>query len=126
MTKLMCQKVGCEEQAQFAPKVCVPTIGRSTKDSPLQAVIGLVVCKRHIKDLKAVDFLLPKPGQENVLRRLFAMQAQSYRQSPPDFFRAFIEPVSIDSSEYQTFQRMSGALPPKPPKATHEPPSRVQ
>lgn len=126
MTLLLCQKVDCPERAKFAPKLCVPTLGRSVNDSPLETIIGLVLCKRHLKELRPRDFLVIKPGEPNALRKLFEMQSQSYRQAPPDFFRAFFEPVDIHGSQYQTFMRMSGEMPPKPPKAAHEAPEKIQ
>lgn len=104
----MCDRDGCSEPASHAPKLCVPATGRPIDThQPLAIIFGLQCCRKHVDEMKAETFL-----SEPQVKMMFEMAARaSCAQSgvdyiAPDFDRAFIEKIRIDSMEFLNFMRI--------------------
>lgn len=109
MTK--CEFKGCESPARYAPKLMVPATGIPIDlHNPLAAICSLPLCDIHISEITAKDILAGQfdgSGEQIVdpLKDIFRIAARSVGGQPPDFERAFIRKVRIDSDEYKTFER---------------------
>lgn len=104
---MICCREGCDLDARWAPKLCVPAAGYAIeRHEPLQALVGLALCTYHIADLKPADLLGGPIGADDAggerLRQVFRVMAGKV---PPDFERAWIARVSVNSPEFRTLQQ---------------------
>lgn len=96
-----CAHTGCGRPATHAPKICVPATGWPIDlHQPLSAILMLKVCRQHVAEAfhPTENF---KPGSP--LRTVFEVLARG--KVPPDFARAFVTPIRLDSDEFQSFER---------------------
>lgn len=98
MTK--CDFKGCANAPEFAPRVNVPFKGISLdQQKPLEAYIGLRLCLLHVNGVKIEDF--------NNLEPLFDQLVKSQNLPDtlqPDWGRAWISKIKLDSKEYMEFE----------------------
>lgn len=98
---IFCSREHCAAEARWVPKVCVPATGYPIAGhTPLSCIIGLPLCGACIDTLGVGDLLGPTP-QGGEFREAFAIAAG---RVPPDFSRAFMARVSLNSPEYAAFQ----------------------
>lgn len=92
-----CQRLGCKETATHAIKLCVPGVG-DPEAAPARGamLIGLVVCEHHIDEADAAPFF--ECNGETLRPLLTVMMAGG---PPPDFDRAYVSGVSMESEEYR-------------------------
>lgn len=99
-----CQRKGCDKQAKFGVKLCVPAMGWSIdQHNPLAVLVGFEVCKEHF------DEIIPKEWiKDDRMKELFriAARARGSDAVPPDFERVFKRSVPIDSKEWLDFLKM--------------------
>lgn len=97
---IICCHVDCQLEAKWAPKLCVPATGVPIDThNPLKIIMSIPVCDDHIGEMRAPDFLSHDPR----LKGIFEMMARG--RAAPDFERAFIQRVSLNSSEYKIFRK---------------------
>lgn len=102
---MKCSKSGCLAKATKVPVLCVPRKGIPLDlQRPIKATIDIPCCDRHIGEPTVRDLLSP------AMRRLFTAQTLATTiTNPPDFDRAYIEPVSMDSIRYEDAMRQKKA-----------------
>ena len=99
MTK--CDSKGCAHAPLYAPKINVPLEGMSLDQSPpLEAILGLRLCDRHIGEVAVKDF----SNMEPLFEQLASGQTAGLKI---DWSRAFFSKVKIDSDEYKKFEGMA-------------------
>lgn len=107
-----CQRQGCTRRARMALTVNVPARGWPLAlHQPIRLVIGVRLCKEHAREARAEDMLgignhydKARPGAHAELRRM--IEALTQDRAPPDYERAFVSPISIESEEFQNFVAM--------------------
>lgn len=108
---IKCDHRGCLSPARWAPKLCVPAQGIPIDlHKPLSALASLPLCDIHIAEIKAQDMLGGKfdgtaLGNEP-MKEIFRTTVRAIGGVAPDFDRAFIQKVRLDSDEYSSFKRM--------------------
>lgn len=95
---LVCYRDGCSATATCAPKICVPVSAGVGPTGPLESVVGIPLCDRHLGELRVADFLAAAPGAPS-LRGAFVLMAG--RHACPNFARAHVERVDLDSEEWR-------------------------
>ncbi len=93
-----CQTTGCITRAQYAPKICVPAKGYAVElNKHVSVIVGLTLCEDHMVTLE--------PG--SLLNRHLVAIIDGFCRGkvPPDYARAFILPVMLDSNEYRMWER---------------------
>lgn len=96
-----CSTKECKHGAKFAPCICVPAQGwPMDAHAHLEAIMLLPLCESCIKEFKVDNFLGPEATVKgkNVMREIF--KTLTTGKMPPDFDRAYIKRVSINSKEY--------------------------
>lgn len=106
MTRINCDQVGCKQEAKYAPKICVPAMGWSiAMHQPLAAIMGLKLCEKHCRKFPAKDQFYNEETRET-WRTIFEIMARATGSSiPPDFERAFVTVVRLDSEEFLILER---------------------
>lgn len=99
---IVCSRSGCSVEAQGAPKICVPVSAGIGPTGPLEAVIGVPLCDRHLGELRVGDFLAEHASAAS-LRQSFVLMAGKH--STPNFASAFVERVDLDSDEWRAAVR---------------------
>jgi hypothetical protein len=95
---MKCGDSNCEAEATHMPKICVPATGWPIdQHNPISVVMGLKLCLKHTRAFRAKETLGLKG--EHTMRKVIEVMAKSYGGVPPDFARAFVQPISIDSPE---------------------------
>ena len=95
---MKCQRVGCDQGANYAPRIRVPMLGtRIEVVEPLKVVIGLELCRQHAVDCDLAKFL------SDDMKRLFQMAATD--KGLPDFKRAYMDAVKLDTDEYRELKK---------------------
>lgn len=108
---IKCDFKGCLSPARWTPKLMVPATGWPIDSHvPLAAICDLPLCDIHIAEITAKDMLagdLAGTAKTKVspLKEIFRIGAKSVGGVPPDFDRAFIRKVRLDSDEYRAFRR---------------------
>ncbi len=98
-----CGWKGCTRAGVFAPKICVPARGFAIDcHQPMTAILGLALCDEHVKATTPAVILSDK------LRELFMEITRSQGKARPDFDRAWVSPVSLNSNEYKRFEKQQG------------------
>ena len=79
--------------------ICVPPTGiaNDVENMAVKVIITLPLCRRHLQQVKAEDFLDHKNSN---FREVFEMMATG--RVPPDFQRAWIKRIRIGSIEYMS------------------------
>lgn len=96
-----CSSKDCPHGAKYAPAICVPAMGWPLEQHDhLEAMMLLPLCESCIKEFKADNFLGPEANVngKNAMREVFTILTKG--KVPPDFDRAYIKHVSINSKEY--------------------------
>jgi hypothetical protein len=98
---MKCSWSDCQAVATHLPKICVPALGHALEShQPLGAILNLPACLEHAKAFDVQEFLnLPAPKGGSTNRILFEILARG--KCPPDFDRAYVQPVPLDSEEAQ-------------------------
>lgn len=106
---MTCTRTGCGRPAAFAPKICVPAMGRAIgKHKPIEVAFTGGICGECMAGLTAADFLSPDDPAGAHLRQLVAIGAGGHVL--PDFGRAWVEALPLDGAEFAEVQRAtSGA-----------------
>lgn len=92
-----CNRQNCQEPGKWACKINIPAEGWAINShQPLSMMIGLEVCDTHFTEIKIEDFLTDdlKELAEKVLEG----------KQPPDFARAWMSRISINSPEFKKFK----------------------
>lgn len=99
---ILCSRNGCSRAAACAPKICVPVSAGVGPTGPLEAIVGLPLCDRHLGELRVADFLADTPGKPS-MRLSFVLMAG--RHASPNFARAHVVRVDLDSDEWRAAVR---------------------
>lgn len=102
---MKCDWQGCDAEATHNPKIMVPATGHAIDThQPLSAMFTLKCCLEHCKQFDVQGFLnQPSPKGHHTNKIIFEMLARG--RTAPDFERAFVQPVPMDSDEAKTFQK---------------------
>ena len=95
---------GCQHEAHFAPKLIVPARGYLNGAGEIEVFIGLEVCERHFDEVQP-DALL----QSADLRADLTRQHERRHLARPDFSRARVEKVSVNSRAFIDYKRKAQA-----------------
>jgi hypothetical protein len=99
MSQYPCQRQECLRPASMAITLNVPAKGFPISlHQPIRMVLGLRLCRHHARETTAEHLLTPELKG--------AIEALARGKAPPDFDRAFVSPISLDSDEYQHFAAM--------------------
>lgn len=99
---LTCQREGCTAEAKFAPKICVPAQGHAIDaHQPIGVVVGVKCCPTHLYQFPVQDMIAI-----GAIRFALMSLCQSHGRAAPDFARAFVEPVALESAEFAQFEAM--------------------
>jgi hypothetical protein len=91
---------GCRHEAHFAPKLIVPARGYLKGAGEIEVFIGLECCESHFDEVRP-DALLVSAD----LRADLARQHERRHLARPDFSRARIEKVSVNSRAFIEYKR---------------------
>jgi len=92
---MKCSWSDCQAVATHLPKICVPALGHALEShQPLGAILNLPACREHAKAFD-IEELLNLPVTK--FRIVFELLARG--KCPPDFDRAYVQPVPLDSEE---------------------------
>ena len=100
----ICEKLGCKRTAQVVPKLIVPysIAPNSHRDKPYGILLGAKLCRRCCRGLSAHD-QAAQPALVAYVQQCARVQAKKrglpYQE--PDFARAKIAVVRLDSIEYR-------------------------
>jgi len=95
-----CAKTGCLAVPEVAIKVNVPAKGHAIDThQPIGMFIGLKLCRHHGAECKISDFLSDQLKQ--------GVRAVASGRAAPDFKRAWLSTVEIDSPEFLQFEKMA-------------------
>lgn len=93
-----CKSKDCTHEASFIPRINVPAMHWPIDmHQPLQMFIDLPLCKHHIHEVKIKDFL------SDEIKEVFRIMTKG--RMPPDFERAYVSQVSVNSNEFKMFRR---------------------
>jgi hypothetical protein len=94
----LCSKIGCDAPAVCALQIRVPALGYSlASHSPLGLLTNIKACD---KCYAATD---PQEMLNEDIRAIFLHICRTEGKVPPDFTRAYLEPMALDSEEYLDF-----------------------
>jgi len=80
-----CQREGCPAMARWSPRLNVPAQGYALDaHQPMQVILCLKVCDRHMADLSAAELLAGDQLRDVIAAALIG-------RAPPDYDRAWIE-----------------------------------
>jgi hypothetical protein len=104
---ITCDITGCSELGSWSFKLCVPAEGHSPLSvAPLEAFIGVRLCRRHIEETNPGEWLDDDNGK---MRKVFVLMGGGrYR---PDFGKAYIKRISTMSPEYLRLEREGAGRP---------------
>lgn len=113
---IRCSTTDCPHGAKYAPKICIPATGWPIDmHKPIELVCGVKLCKECMDKMKADDWLGPeldKPenkGTGKNLREIVTIMTRGHM--PPDFDRAWIEPLLLSSKEFAEFEKGLNKVP---------------
>ena len=101
-----CISKDCPHGAKFAPRICVPAaLWPIDAHQPLSCIMGIELCEDCFNEIKPEHFFGPEVSKlPNNMRGMFELIAKG--KQAPDFDRAYIERVNINSKEYAQYQRL--------------------
>ena len=92
-----CSRSGCTKVGTHAPVVCVPAQGHAIEThNPLRCELPVPLCKDHFEEATAAELLTPQ------MREALTATTKAMRLAAPDFDRAFLRKMLVDSPEYRT------------------------
>ena len=107
---MKCDQTGCARPAVFAPEIFTPAEGRpqlhiATEYRPVRLMLRLTFCEQH------VDVVKPHMVLNDQMKARIEEHAKKTRPADfkPDFDRAWIWYVRINSDEYRKFVAMVDA-----------------
>lgn len=99
---MKCMHVDCELDATCAPKLMVPATGYALEaHQPMGLSMGAVICDAHFATLDAHEMLEKNPRLVEIFEHLAKDKA------PPDFKRAYLQRLAVDSEEFLVLQKAS-------------------
>lgn len=108
MSRAGCIREGCTAKATVAPRLNVPAQGWPIDmHRPMTAIVGMPLCEEHFKDVANLEGLKAALGNEikggDDLMGLIQATLLAAGKLPPDFDRAWVTRLSINSEEYKSF-----------------------
>jgi len=95
-----CHEVGCNRQARIVPLLLVPARGWPLAlHRPSRMIFNLPLCRDHFKAMNVADLV----NDDNKQAAIEAFTAGKIAH--PDFDRARLESLAIDSAEFAEFLR---------------------
>lgn len=108
-----CFEPDCPYAPVWAPKLRVPAKDWPLdQHNPLEIVLGITFCARCAPRFKRNKRLMQFLDENEPLREILEILTRSMQ--PPDFNRAYVELVALDSEEYLML-KSAGKIPPAPP-----------
>lgn len=105
-----CARNGCKREATHYPKVCVPATGFPIEGhQPLDCVVSLPCCIAHARKFDVNVFLNTPHPSNPALNFKSVFQVMAAGRTPPDFARAWVEPIPLTSELAQNLMKQSGA-----------------
>ena len=99
-----CDWKGCQNEATHFPQIMVPARGVPIDThQPLSMLIGLHCCLKHCRKFDVKSFL-STVGPDGLNTAMVSMQLLAAGRAAPDFKRAFVIPVSMESSAAKQFE----------------------
>lgn len=96
-----CRRAGCTAWATWVPKLNIPARGWAIDSHrPVTVIMNLEVCMAHFDAERMLADLLT-PDLKALIRE------QLVGRVPPDFDRAWISKVPVDSDEYRQFEEVA-------------------
>lgn len=93
-----CRKRGCGAGATHAVKLMVPAAGCPIPEhDPIEIVFGLGLCEACAIEIR----MDPSQIISKTLRGIVRQQARATGKADPDFSRAFVSLISLDSDEWK-------------------------
>lgn len=110
---MSCRHEGCAREATHAVRITVPPTGWPIEAGRnLTSVFGLKLCRDHALEMTADQFFCEATNEADgthKLRTVFTAMARAKgSQIPPDFDRAFVEPVRLDHPDARPLFDMDG------------------
>ena len=103
-----CARLECTAKATHTPKICVPGFSYPLKGhQPYQALLGLTLCMTHCKEIDVQQFLKDERLKD-------AIRVSARGGAPPDFTRAFLTIIALNSPEWREFQKAINNRKPEP------------
>lgn len=97
---MKCFHIGCSKSPRFAAKINIPLEGMPVMYSkPFGVLTNIGVCPYHTQALEVEEFL-----NENFIK--IVELANKGQKLKPDFSRAFISMVKLNSEEYRQFDQI--------------------
>ncbi len=117
-----CSGKDCPYGAKFAPCICVPATGwPMDTHEHLQAIMSLPLCESCFSAMTVENFLGMDEkilvNGKNLIRETF--KALTTGKMPPDFDRAYLKRVNINSVEYQQIKAATRDQASKDGKTVH-------
>lgn len=107
-----CQRQGCASPALYAVKISVPARGWPIEwHEPLSAILGLKLCHWHVKQFDLAPVVGKAAVPPTSLRPIFEAMARirGAGAPAPDFKRAYVTGVRLDSDEFRQFEAQAAA-----------------
>ena len=102
----ICEKVGCKRAAQVVPKLIIPYSVAPNSDPAKQygILLGAKLCRRCCRGLSALNQAAQPPLVAYVQQCARAQaKARGLPYQEPDFVRAKIAVIRLDSTEYRQY-----------------------
>lgn len=94
---MKCMHADCPNEATCAPKLMVPATDYALEvHQPLGLTLGVTLCDDHIGTVDAAEIVAKNPA----ITKIFEIMARG--KQPPDFARAYIQKIGLDSDEFKT------------------------
>lgn len=98
---MKCGMDKCEAEATHAVKVCVPATGWPINmHQPATLTVPFKCCRDHVRRFDIQEFFRLNPKLAEVFRILLKGKC------PPDFERAFVEPIPLDDPDLLKLESM--------------------
>jgi hypothetical protein len=99
---MKCMVQGCGMEADCAVGINVPAQGVAIdQHQPLRMVLGIALCFHHYDGLTVQEFVTDQ------LMEIFEVACQTSKRAPPDFHRAYLSKVALDSPEFLSVSKMA-------------------
>lgn len=100
---MKCAVKTCEDPASAAIVLNVPALGMPIREhDPVTMIIGLALCAACLQKEDAKEWFAPWPnGDPSPHRRIVEIQIKSRGLGTPDFDRAFVTGLSLESAEWK-------------------------
>lgn len=100
---MQCQHIGCANEAEFAPALNIPATGYAIDaHQPVKMTTNLRLCATCIEQFTIEDML------NNDTKAMISRSLAATQRVPPDFERAFLTKLRLDSDEFKQFERHAG------------------